>query len=368
MKNPLLKKIIIITGTHLTPAVELINQLKADKNSDWDIHYIGRRFNSSVDDTPSIESQIIPKLDVKFYPIDCGKYDRKWLPNTIKGIPQTIKGLFNAFNLVRKIKPNIVVSFGGYVSVPVVISSWFTKTPSITHEQTLTNSLTTKINSYFVSKVALSFNNPDQIKLLPSKKVVITGNLLRADIYKSESKHFKKLIDLKKHPSIIYITAGNQGSHIINTTIKSVLKDLKDFVVIHQTGQAEFPEYKSLSEKYKNYYPFEYINLSDIGWIFNNSKIIISRSGANTSQEIVSLNKNSILIPLPKSQQNEQELNAFWVKKQLPQNTIVISQETLTPELLLENINKFNKISSPSIKNINNSTNLNLLKLINETN
>src|SRR5665647_3483105 len=80
------KKTIIITGTHLTPALELIRQLKKD-DINWQINYIGRKNNSSVDNTPSIESKIIPKMGIKFYSIDCGKFDRRWIPNTLKGLP-----------------------------------------------------------------------------------------------------------------------------------------------------------------------------------------------------------------------------------------------------------------------------------------
>ena len=177
------KKTIIITGTHLTPALELIRQLKTDPQTDWQINYIGRKNNSSVDDSPSIESKIIPKTGINFYSINCGKFDRRWLPNTIKGLPQTTKSLFESLKLIKKIKPDIVVSFGGYVSVPVIISSFLKKIPSITHEQTLTNSLTTRINSLFVKKIALSFDNPKQKEKLPKEKIVVTGNLLRQELF-----------------------------------------------------------------------------------------------------------------------------------------------------------------------------------------
>ncbi|MEI8067836.1 MAG: glycosyltransferase [Candidatus Shapirobacteria bacterium] len=359
MKSKDLQKKIIITGTHLTPAVELISQLKKDSKTKWQIYYIGRQYNSSVDTTPSIESEIIPKLGVNFSSIVCGKLDRRWLPNTIQGIPQTIKGVIQAYNQVSKIKPDIVASFGGYVSVPVIISSWLKRIPSITHEQTPTISLTTKINSLFVNKVALSFENKDQ-----TEKSVITGNLLRSEIYNQSSKYFEKIIKKNQSP-IIYITAGNQGSKTINDTIKLILSNLKDFTIIHQTGKTDYSKFKKLTQKYKNYYPIEYVNSNDIGWIFSNSKILISRSGANTSQEIVALKKSSILIPLFKSQQDEQKINASWVKKQLPDKTIIIQQEELNKKSLLEGILKLNKLKVSSSK-ITYQPNLKLLNLINK--
>lgn len=358
-------KKIVITGTHLTPAIELIHQLQKDSKTNWEISYIGRYFNSSIEQIPSIESRVIPKIGIKFYPIHCGKIDRKYFPNTIQGFPQTIKGFFEAFKIISKIRPNIIISFGGYVSVPVILAGFIKKIPSITHEQTSTNSLTTKINSLFVKKVALSFNNPKQIKKLPPNKVIVTGNLLRSEIYDQSSPLFKNFELKIKNSPIIYITAGNQGSHTINKIIPEIVNKLPKLIFIHQTGQKDFDKIKKNSQNKKNYFVFDYINLNDIGWILNKSDILIGRSGANTSQEIVALNKKSILIPLPKSQQDEQKLNALWVKKQLEPQTIIISQNNLTSKLLLSSIQKLLKIK-PAANKIKSKTNLKLLKLIYE--
>ncbi|MDD3003175.1 MAG: UDP-N-acetylglucosamine--N-acetylmuramyl-(pentapeptide) pyrophosphoryl-undecaprenol N-acetylglucosamine transferase [Candidatus Shapirobacteria bacterium] len=352
------KKTIIITGTHLTPALELIRQLKTDKKTDWQINYIGRKNNSSVDNTPSIESKIIPKIGIKFYSINCGKLDRRWLPNTIKGLPQTTKSLFESLTLIKKIKPDIVVSFGGYVSVPIIISSFFKKIPSITHEQTLTNSLTTKINSHFVDKIALSFDNQNQKEDLPKDKIVITGNLLRQELFHPQKSKIGDNVD-------IFITAGNQGSHFINLLIKNLLPQLKNYFIIHQTGKNDFSNFKKLEKKYFNYQVFDYLNASDMAHVLNKTNLIISRSGANTSQEIVALNKKSILIPLKVSQQNEQLLNAHWVKEKNPKNTEIIEEKDITEKNILENINKLitNKTKKVVIKN---TDNLKLLNLIHE--
>ncbi|MFA7676386.1 MAG: glycosyltransferase, partial [Candidatus Shapirobacteria bacterium] len=213
------KKTIIITGTHLTPALELIRQLKNDPKTNWQINYIGRKNNSSVDKTSSIESKIIPQIGINFYSINCGKLDRRWIPNTIKGLPQTANSIFEALFLIKKIKPNIIVSFGGYVSVPIIIGAFIKKIPSLTHEQTLTNSLTTKINSFFVNKVALSFDNKIQKEKLPKNKIVITGNLLRQEIFNPKKSKIGDSLE-KINSNIIFITAGNQGSHTINLLIK----------------------------------------------------------------------------------------------------------------------------------------------------
>jgi UDP-N-acetylglucosamine--N-acetylmuramyl-(pentapeptide) pyrophosphoryl-undecaprenol N-acetylglucosamine transferase len=333
---------IVVTGTHLTPALEFIRQLKQDKINQWQILYIGRNKNS-------IEAEIIPSNNIKYIGINCGKFDRTKPLKSLTGIPSIFKSIYQCYLIIKKIKPDLVVSFGGHVSVPPVIASYLNKIPSITHEQTPTISLTTKINSYFVTKVALSFD------VTKSKKTVITGNLLRHEISQ---------IKANKPKNFIFVTAGNQGSHSINSIIKILLPNLQKYTIYHQTGKKEYKLYKKLEKRYNNYHVFDYIQSKDIGWVLNNSLLMISRSGANTSQEIIALGKKSILIPLPKTQQNEQTLNAQYVKSNLPQHTIIIPQRSLTPQKLLESINYLDKIKKPKVSKL--KTNYKLLKLVHE--
>jgi len=304
-------------------------------------------------------------MGIKFYPIPCGKFDRRFLPNTIFGVPKTIIGLFRSYIILKKIKPNIVISFGGYVSVPVVINCWLQQILSITHEQTLTNSLTTRINSLFVNKIALSFNNQKQIDQLPKNKTVITGNLLRFELFKKTNITNPNFRFPNQQQPLIYITAGNQGSHTINMLIKKILPFLTNYNIIHQTGNNDLSFFKPLIKKYSNYIPSDYFSTPDYGWIIQHADIFISRAGANTCQEIVNFNKKSILIPLLKSQQNEQDLNALWVKDCLPQKTIIYKQSDLNQKDILDSILSLTKHKENQISK-KNLPNLKLLNLINE--
>lgn len=310
---------------------------------------------------------MIPSLGVDYFSIPCGKFDRRYLPNTIAGIPKTIIGIIQSFSLVKKIKPDIVVSFGGYVSVPVILNAKFNHIPSITHEQTLTNSLTTRINSRFVTKIALSFDNPNQINQLPPKKIVITGNLLRYQLF--EKINTAPDIFKFKNPKLplIYITAGNQGSHFINSVIQQSLEKLNSFNIIHQTGKNDINQFESLSLIYPNYLATDYFETDILPWILQNAQMIISRAGANTSQEIVALNKKSILVPLPQSQQDEQILNANWVKKNLPNSTIIIPQTELNSDSLMSAINQLLNLKSSHQSVTSPKPNYQLLNLIHET-
>lgn len=282
------------------------------------------------------------------------------------GIPKTIRALALAYNLVSQINPDIVVSFGGYISVPVMAAARLHHIPTITHEQTLTNSLSTKINSLFANKIALSFNDDHQINELPQPKIVITGNLLRQEIFMNKTSNFTKLKkDLSFYP-LLYITAGAQGSSVINQTVLQIIPQLtKQFTVLHHTGKLDYEKIATQTTGLDHYYPVHYVGLDDIGWVFHQAHLIISRAGANTCQEIVALQKKSILIPLPFSQQDEQLKNAQWVKKSLPHQTQILPQAELTPKTLLDTIQKMS-FSPNHISEIKPQINYCLRNLIHE--
>ena len=339
-------------GSHHTPAIELIHQLQSDTATNWQIHYIAHIFPSET----HLTHTIIPKLKINFHPIESGKFDRRFLDKTIIGIPKTINAIFQSLKLIRQIKPDIIVAFGGYVSVPVIIAAKILHIKSIIHEQTLTNSLTTRICAIFVNKVALSFDSEDQKKTLPKNKVVFTGNLIRQEIFNNSSKIFDGL----KSP-IIYITGGSQGSSTINQTVKQILPQLKNYSVIHQTGPLEFPQFSQL--KTTNYFPVEFVDAEDIGWVYHHADIFISRSGANTCQDFSFFPKPTIFIPFPYAQQNEQLKNAQWFQQQLPQLTLIIDQFELTPEKLLFSIMSISQ-QPKQTSTIDKHQNPKLLKLI----
>ena len=347
-------KVIVITGTHHTPAIELIHQLKHDQKNNWQIHYLGNIYPSET----HILHTIIPKLNVSFHHLDCGKFDRKNLDKTIIGIPKTVSAFVKASHLLSVIKPDIVVSFGGYVSVPVIFAAFVKNIPSISHEQTLTISLSTKINSYFATKVAVSFPHP---------KAVLTGNLIRHEIFNTNSQKFKNFkLKIKNFP-VIYVTGGNQGSVFLNQLVYSIIPKLSSKLsIIHQTGKNSDPQtQKLLVAKYPHYHPFEFIEIEDIGWLLNKSDLIISRSGANICQEIAALDKKSLLIPHPFTQQNEQQKNADWLKSIHPHTTQVIHQTDVTAELIIKSINTLIKYQHTSYPQTISSPHP-LIKLIHE--
>lgn len=336
-------KKIVITGGHLTPALATIEELKS--KGVWKIYYFGRRFSLEGEKIPSEESEIISQLGVKFISINPGRLQRKFTLHTIPSLLRIPFGFFQAFILLARIRPDVILSFGSYVSTPVVIAGWFLKIQVITHEQTVTLGLANKINSYFASKIAVSYK--ENLSNFPSGKAVFTGNPLRKEIFIAKSDSLTREIALKKRKlglPIIYITGGNLGAKIINLNVAAILPVLlKKFLIIHQTGKFDYPVIANVAEGLKEsekerYFFRSFISSDEIGWILANSDLVISRSGANITYELGVLGKPVIFIPLPIAGGNEQLKNAqmlrgFGLAEILP-------QQVLSPESLLKLIEK----------------------------
>lgn len=331
-----MKKKILLTGGHLTPALALIPDLE---KHGFEIFFVGRKFAMEQDNVPSEEFKEINKLKIPFCQISTGRLQRRLTPYTLNSLLKIPLGFFRGLIILHSVKPNIVLSFGGYVALPVVIAAKFMKIKIVTHEQTVTIGLANKIISRLADLILVS--HEESLKYFPKNKTVLTGNPLREEIF----------LNNKKLPfdNFIYITGGNQGSHAINVAVEKNLNNLlKKYSIIHQTGSGvNFKDFKRLSEiKRDNYLVFPYIDSENIGSVLNKSCLIISRSGANTIAEILALKKPAIFIPLPSSAGDEQHKNAqklvsLGVAK-------IISQENLERDLLnsiddmIVNIQKYN--------------------------
>lgn len=344
-KNLSDKKIkILITGAHFTPAVAVIEVLKTYSNVE--IVYVGRKTTREGDTSLSAESQILPKLGVKFIPIITGRFQRAFTFYTIPSLFKIPIGLIQSFFIVIKEKPDVVLSFGGYVAVPIVVVSYFLSIPIILHEQTLVSGLANKISSIFADRIALSFK-----KLNPgASKYILTGNPIREDVLNANlkplSNDIKKLIcfsKLKKLP-IVFITGGNQGSHIINLAVEGSLKRLtKIACVVHQTGESKYHDFERLNKKEINGYLAKKFIDKEMGSVLNLADLVVSRAGVNTLIELAYLGKPTLVIPIPYLYQDEQNKNAKYFERLglvqiLPQKNLTSETFYETVKNMLENI------------------------------
>ncbi len=334
-------KKIVLTGGHLAPALAVIEELK--KEGGLKIYYFGRKYSLEGEKVLSAESKIIPSMGIEFIPITTGRLQRKFTRYTVPSLLKVPLGFFQSLYYLLRIKPKLVCSFGGYISVPVVIASWLLGIPILTHEQTSVFGLASKINSFFASKIAVSFS--ESLRYFPKDKVVLTGNPIRPEVFQ-----IKKPSHFTLRPSclpLIYITGGNQGSHVINMAVVEILpKLLKHYRVIHQTGERDYPQitnYKlEIAEKLRErYFISPFIDPHDIGWVLNKADLIISRAGANIVCEVAALGKPALFIPIPWVYQNEQEKNAQMLVK--AGTAEILPQEKLNGEVLLTKISQMTK-------------------------
>jgi len=304
---------VVIIGGHFSPALALIEELKGH-----DIFVVGRRYTFEGDKTESYEYKVCEGRHIPFIELRTGRLQRKFTRHTIPSLLRTSYGYFQALSILKQLRPEVVVGFGGYLSLPVCFAAKQLNIPIIIHEQTLGAGLANRFISRFATKVCISYQQSK--KYFPQKKVVVTGNPLRSEVFTEIDR-----IDIDRTKPLLYVTGGSGGSHAINLLIDAALDTLlSSYSIIHQTGDSSFGDYERLSqqriklgETYKKRYVVQkFISLEEIGWVLRHADVVIGRSGINTTSELLALQKKCILIPLPYGQKNEQLSNAQLAKSE----------------------------------------------------
>lgn len=325
---------ILIIGGHLTPALAVIDALPKDV----EVVYVGRKHALEGDKAVSLEYQAITARNIPFEQIQTGRIQRTFTRHTISSLLKLPQGFFQAYKLIKKIKPDVIVGFGGYVSVPICVAGAIFKIPIILHEQTLEAGLANKQLAKFAEKICISWENSQQF--FPKGKTVLTGNPAVASIFEQSSvtKSPKKSL-----PTLV-IVGGSLGSHAINILIEGCLEQLLEkYTIIHQTGDAKtFGDFDRLEKKKSTlpealqdrYTLIKFIDPQDIISTFASATLVLSRAGMNTVTTLLVLNKPALLIPLPISQNHEQKKNAHFFKEHGLGE--VVMQSTLTPTKLFD--------------------------------
>lgn len=365
-------KKIVITGGHLTPALAVIEELQ--KQGGWEIYFFGREHATEGDKAPSVEMEVIPQMGIKFILISAGRLQRKLSRYTIPATLRFPLGFFQALYHLIRIRPNVILSFGGYLGVPIVSAGWLLRIPGITHEQTTVAGLGTKINALFCRKVALSW--PQTLGIFPKEKEVLTGNPIRREIFKSNGKAWQSF-GFEKGKPLILVAGGNQGSRVINTAVAGCLeKILANYNLFHQVGQLDLAGFRKLAGlgklEQKNYRVAGFVKGVDWGTLLNKADLVISRAGINTLTELGALGKPMLLIPIPWLFGNEQTQNAKMF--QAAGVAEIISQDELTPGLLIKtiekmmaNLNQYQKNAPNAKKLVIPEAAVKIVKLISET-
>lgn len=328
---------ILITGGHLTPALGLIDFIQESHKED-EIIFVGREYAQEKNKQPSKERTEVETRAIPFFAISSGKFaERNPLALLLSSL-QFVKSFFQSCGILLKHKPNVIISFGSYLAVPVALAGWLLRVPVITHEQTRTVGTANRLITSFAKALAVSY--PNTVDAPNSKKIVVTGNVLRKQLMQKAISQ-PVWITFKPEKPLLYITGGSQGSEVINTVVaKSLQHILRDWFVIHQCGSdSEKRSYKqeleSARESLKPQLRFSYIirewvSAEELAWIYEHATALISRAGANTTQEVALFKIPAIMVPLPFSQHNEQLLNAQWLEE--TGGAIIIQQKDLTTD------------------------------------
>ena len=315
-------KRIILTGGgtagHVTPNIALLPRLK---ELGYDIQYIGSY--------TGIEKELIEPFGIPYHGISSGKLRRYFSVQNFTDPFRVLKGFREAHKLIRQLKPDVIFSKGGFVSVPVVLAGKRCKVPVIIHESDMTPGLANKIAIPSAAKVCCNF--PETLKSLPEGKAVLTGSPIRQELLSGNKIAAMDMCHFTSDKPVILVIGGSLGAVAVNNAVREALPELlKDFQIIHLCGKGKMDE--SLKDV-EGYCQFEYIK-NELRNLFALADIVISRAGANAICELLALHKPNLLIPLSaNASRGDQILNARSFERQ--GFSLVLEEEQLTKETLL---------------------------------
>ncbi len=254
----------------------------------WEIHYIGSK--------DGIERELIEELPhVTYHAISTGKLRRYMSIENMKDPFKVLKGITDAWRIIGKVKPDIIFSKGGFVSVPVVVAGRMRRVPTIIHESDMTPGLANKLATKFAEKIVTTF--PETQNYLPQQKAVHVGAVIREELFQGDEAVAYELTNLNKKKPIILIMGGSSGSANVNKVVRTNLpKLLTKYQIIHICGAGNVD--KSIDEA--GYVQFEYVN-EQLKDVLSIADYVVSRAGANAIYEFLALNIPMLLIPLPLS-------------------------------------------------------------------
>lgn len=322
----ILKKIILTgggTAGHVTPNIALIPELQ---KRDYEIYYVGSK--------DGIETKLMADFDIPYFGISSGKLRRYFDVKNFTDPVRILKGYAEAAKIMKKVKPDVVFSKGGFVTVPVVLAAKRKKIPCVLHESDLSPGLANKL--CIPSATAICANFPETLSHLPEEKAYLTGSPIRKELFSGNRLNGLDFCGFNSAKPVILVIGGSLGSVRVNEAVRDILPQLlENYQVIHLCGKDKIDE--SLADT-QGYVQFEYIQ-KELCDLLDAADLVISRAGANAICELLALHKPNILIPLSlEASRGDQILNAQSFEKQ--GFSFVIQEEELTGQKLLEAVDE----------------------------
>ncbi|MCR4813657.1 MAG: undecaprenyldiphospho-muramoylpentapeptide beta-N-acetylglucosaminyltransferase [Lachnospiraceae bacterium] len=344
-------KRIVLTGGgtagHVTPNIALIPHLR---ELGYEISYIGSY--------EGIEKKLISDYDIPYYGVATGKLRRYIDPKNLSDPFRVVKGLAEARRILKDIRPDVIFSKGGFVSVPVVRAAWELHIPCIIHESDMTPGLANRFCIPVAKKVCCNF--PETVEKLPDGKAVLTGTPIREELLKGNKEAAYELCGFTKDKPVLMVIGGSSGSVAINKEIRTSLpKLLKDFQVVHLCGAGHVDNLLLTQPGYKQ---FEYLK-SELKDVLAMADIVVSRAGANAICELLALKKPNLLIPLSKAaSRGDQILNAASFEAQ--GYSLVLQEEDMDTVSLTAKIHELYESRDKYVETMTASSQGNAIDLI----
>ena len=329
------------TGGHTTPIIAIARELRRSYGQEnLDLYYMGPK--------DRFAELLFSQEDIKVNYILAGKIRRYFegkaiLENLLDMGVKVPIGIIQAFFKVLFLAPDAIISKGGYGSIPTAIAGWVFHVPIFLHESDIEPGLSNKIVSRFAKVVFTSF---PRTKFFSPKKMVLTGTPIRKRVLEGDKKEAKTMLHLIGNKPTILILGGSQGAQKVNDMLLVILDEmLKEFEVIHQTGEANFEQVKKEAkvvvkkEQEPYYHPMPFFKENELRHVYAATDFVVTRAGSAFIAEIAALGKPSILIPLSGSAQDHQIANAYAYAN--AKAAIVLEEPNLTPHFFLEKLRYF---------------------------
>ncbi|MCH9757315.1 MAG: undecaprenyldiphospho-muramoylpentapeptide beta-N-acetylglucosaminyltransferase [Gammaproteobacteria bacterium] len=288
------------TAGHVTPNLALMDALA----SRFEIAYIGSK--------KGVEHQIIASKKIPYHAVRSGKLRRYFSWQNICDPFNLMIGIFQSACLLRRLKPKLVFSKGGFVALPVVVGAWLNRIPVIAHESDLSPGLANRLSFPFVSKICVTFDaGKDYFK--KQDKVLVTGTPIRPELFEGSREAGLKYCEFDGSKPCLLVIGGSQGAQVLNRCVREQLDVLcARFHVIHLCGKGKVDE---TLLGHSDYCQFEYATDSLPDFLAA-SDVILSRAGANSLYEILALAKPHVLVPLSRRYSRGDQIdNARYFQK-----------------------------------------------------
>ncbi|MCX5751450.1 MAG: undecaprenyldiphospho-muramoylpentapeptide beta-N-acetylglucosaminyltransferase [Candidatus Saganbacteria bacterium] len=292
------------TGGHIYPALALAERI-TEKRIAEPIFIVGKE---------GLEAKIVGREGYSFFTVSARGLKRKLSYQALSAPFVTLLGFFQAFSVLKKIRPNVVIATGGYVSLPVVTAAFLLKIPAMLLEQNAILGVSNRMLLPLVKYIAVSFAETG--RRYPNSKIVVTGNPVRKRIIEKQKKEALRELGLDPNKKVLLVVGGSQGAKSINRLMVEMYPLFKnaDFQVLHIAGSRDFVWVKEVVDKdsFSHYKLYDYV--FDMAPFYAAADLVLSRAGATAIAEIMARHIPSVLIPFPYAAENHQELNAEILK------------------------------------------------------